>query len=247
MNASSYAEEAEKIIKKLHAENNVVILVGGSAFYIRALVKGMYHSRPTSLELQEKMQEIYDKEGINPFLETLKETDPESFDNLHHNDHYQIMRAVEHFKMTGKKFSDEKKKLETNDPYDFSRTIHHDWNIFHAYLDLPKEAHQIIIQKRTEKMINDGFREEVEKLLDSGFTGEEKPLKSVGYKEMVDYIRGKYDSMDECMERITISTRQLAKSQRTFFKKIHPKTSYNAIDDTEKLVSDVIKFICITP
>ena len=92
-------------------------------------------------------------------------------------------------------------------------------------------------------MIKDGLVAEVKNLLDSGFTGEEKPLKSIGYLETMAFIANEFNSEEDFMERISISTRQLAKAQRTFFNKIHPKLSYHPISDEEKVISDCLKFI----
>ena len=109
--------------------------------------------------------------------------------------------------------------MSQKSPYDFSKNLFPHWSIFHCYLDIPKMKHLKLIESRTKKMIQDGLVEEVKSLVfDQGFSGAEKPLKSIGYKEVIEFLDSqKKITLDQCNERIIISTRQLAKSQRTFF------------------------------
>lgn len=243
LNASDYIKLAEDKINELHMKNKIVFLVGGSAFYLRALVKGMYESVGASQEIKDDVDKLYKENGIDAIISYLKEHDPKSLDNLHVNDHYRLVRAVEHHKMTGTPISDQKEKMDKEDPYDFSNNAHPDWDILHLYLDLPKEEHWKIIQKRSQKMFDDGLLGEVKDLLESGFTGEERPLQSIGYKESLDFIRGIHSNLEDCLERLNISTRQLAKSQRTFFKKIQPKETFHPLRDKEKIAQRVLAYI----
>ena len=75
-----------------------------------------------------------------------------------------------------------------------------------------------------------------------GFTGKEKPLQSIGYKETIDYLNNKISEINELKERIIISTRQLAKAQRTFFKKITPKNEYDPLNEIKKIKNDISHF-----
>ena len=242
MNASQFIKKGEEVIRELFTKNKIVILVGGSAFYLRALLKGMYDSQTTSTELKEKYRTLYKEEGIGFFLEHLKINDPQSLINYHANDHYRLTRAVEHFEATGTKISDQKKELDSLNPYDFS-TIIHPWDVLTIYLDLPRDEHFNIIVKRTEEMFEAGFIEEVETLEKDGFTLGERPLVSIGYKEILEFKQGLFANQKDCIERIAISTRQLAKSQRTFFNRITPKESFNPIHDQVKIKDRVISFI----
>ncbi|AUN99312.1 tRNA (adenosine(37)-N6)-dimethylallyltransferase MiaA [Bacteriovorax stolpii] len=242
MNAAQFIRIGEKLILNLMKEDKIIILVGGSAFYLRALLKGMYESPTPSQEIKDKLDGWYKTEGIAPFIEYLKVHDPQSLVNLHSNDHYRLMRAVEHFEATGTKISDQKKELDEQNPYDFSK-IAHPWNILHIYLDLPKDEHFQVITKRTEEMFAQGLMAEIEGLVRAGFSLEEKPLASIGYKEAIELRQGLFATEKECIERISISTRQLAKSQRTFFNKITPKESFNPLHDQGKIMDRVATFI----
>jgi tRNA dimethylallyltransferase len=238
MNAADFIKIGEALIKDLMKKGNFVILVGGSAFYLRALLKGMYESTTPSDMAKDK----FDKLGINGIVEYLKINDPESLKNYHLNDHYRLTRAALHFETNGTKISEQKNALDEQSPYDFSEIIHQ-WKVLHLYLDIPKAEHFEIIKERTNKMFEAGLMAEIEHLKQSGFSLEEKPLRSIGYKEAIEYKNGLISSEAECKERISISTRQLAKSQRTFFNKILPKLAFNPLHDQEKIFSSVEQFL----
>jgi tRNA dimethylallyltransferase len=242
MNASNYIDKAQTIIQNCMLQNICPILVGGSAFYLRALLKGMYETGEASMEATSDVENLYKEQGIGPILDYLKLNDPEALNFLHINDHYRLMRAAIHHKSSNQKISDQKKISDQNNPYDFELNKHH-WKILHIYLDLPKEEHYEIIKKRTQLMFEEGLLEEIEKLSSLGFQLDEKPLASIGYKEAIELRKGLFRSTEECIERISISTRQLAKSQRTFFKKITPKLLFNPHSDQDKIFSSVELFL----
>ena len=229
LNAARFCEQALPLIESLHKKRQIPILVGGSAFYLRALVKGMYAS--ANLALREE-------NGVCG-RDYLKIFDPVSWRGIHPNDHYRINRAVEYHRQTGMPISSQKREFEGANPYDFSRPRVSQWQVLTLYLDIPKEAHWKIIRQRTERMLKNGLIEETRDLLARGFTGLEKPLQSVGYKEVQDYLQGRPAGLGPLSERIFLSTRQLAKSQRTFFKKIHPKICFNPLVERDRALGDM--------
>lgn len=236
INAAGYFKQALPIVKKILATRKLVVLVGGSGFYLQALLNGMFESTTTSEEVQSRSDLLYQSQGIEPFLKILQEHDEASFERYHENDHYRIRRAVEHFWETKKPFSSARNQMGSQAaPKDH-------WDILHLYLDIPKEEHFKIIQTRTKQIIADGLLEEVKQLQEMGATGQEKPLQSIGYLESFDYLAGKYASLEEYEERINISTRQLAKAQRTWFKK-QEKNSYNPLEDWDKILQKADEFI----
>jgi tRNA dimethylallyltransferase len=242
MNAADYAREALPIIQNLISTKKLVYLVGGSGFYLQALLKGMYDSPTTPEEITKRSDALYESEGIGPFLSILKGSDVKSFERYHANDHYRIRRAVEHFWTTGSPLSlAREEKDESNNQSETSNV--HGWNLLHIYLDLPKDEHLKIIEDRTDKMLEGGLMPEVKDLLGQGFTGQEKPLQSIGYKEILDYINGHFQKIEECRERIIISTRQLAKSQRTWFKKDQSKETYHPLRQRDFITARVKKFL----
>lgn len=242
MNAADYSREALPLIEKLLNEKKLVFLVGGSGFYLQALLKGMYESTTTPKEITAQSDTLYESKGIQPFLDILREHDPKTFNRYHENDHYRIRRAVEHWWTTGTPLSLAREEKDgANDKLDATNI--HGWDLLHIYLNIPKEEHWDIIEKRTDKMLKNGLIKEVKDLLAKGFSGLEKPLQSIGYKESLDLIFGSYKSEVECRERIIISTRQLAKSQRTWFNRDPRKFEFHPLKDKSRILETIENFL----
>ncbi len=242
MNAADFAKEAFPIINKLLSDKKIVYLVGGSGFYLQALLKGMYDSPTTPAEILIRSDQLYQDEGIDPFRRILLESDLKSYERYHFNDHYRIRRAVEHFWTTGSALSSARETKDLSNLKLNNLSIHN-WDLLHVYLDIPKPEHANIIQNRTIKMLKSGLIEEVQRLLIEGFSGLEKPLQSIGYKEALGYIRGQYKNLSECQEQMIISTRQLAKSQRTWFNRDQSKIKFHPLEERNDLFLQVDSFL----
>ncbi len=242
MNAADYEKAAFPVVEKLLKEQKTVYLTGGSGFYLQALIKGMYESPSTPNDVLKKSELMFINEGIAPFREILKQHDPGSFSRYHENDHYRIRRAVEHWWANSTPFFEERSKKSQKNETLPGQSIR-SWDIFHAYLDLPKEEHLKIIEKRTDRMLEQGLIDEVRGLLEKGHSGLEKPLQSIGYKEALDFIFGVYKTQKDCRDRIVISTRQLAKSQRTWFNRDSSRHQYHPLKDIAQLRDDVRSFL----
>jgi tRNA dimethylallyltransferase len=242
LNAADYAKLALPIINKLLSEKKMVYLVGGSGFYLQALVKGMYDSPTTAKDITLRSDKLYEESGITPFLEILKKEDPLSFERYHENDHYRVRRAVEHFWNTGTPLSSERARKDQENEVREESNIH-GWDLLQIHLDMPREEHFEIIKKRTDRMLATGLREEVEGLLQQGFTGEEKPLQSIGYKEVLELRSGELADLEACRERINISTRQLAKAQRTWFNRTPGKHTFHPLSERNLISALVADFL----
>ncbi len=240
INAADYLKIAEPKINEIHAKGSPVILVGGSGFYLQALLNGMFESTTTPQDIINKSDLLYSSSGIEPFRDILREHDTLAYDQYHPNDHYRIRRAVEHFWTTNTPFS--LKRTEMKDRLTNSPVKRNQWDLLHIHLDIPKEEHFEIIKQRTSHMLSHGLLDEVKNLLNSGATGNEKPMLSIGYKESVAYLRGEYQTIEDLSERISINTRRLAKSQRTWFKK-SIKNHYNPIEEFDKIQNICNEFL----
>lgn len=239
-NASDFSTLGRAKIKEIHKRKNIPILVGGSGFYLRALIKGMYQGGSTDVVVKRHIDGIYRTQGIRGVIELLQEKDPEILTILHPNDHYRLIRAAEFILQTGKKVSKQKEEMDLRSPYNFNEE---EWNIHHIHLDVKKERHQEIIKARAQKMIQDGLIEEVKELLAEVKDYRLKPLRSVGYKETVQYILKQESKPEQLLERMVISTRRLAKAQRTFFKKVTPKTVFCPLSQQEEALRSGEKFL----
>ena len=242
MNAADFAKEAFPIIDKLLNDGKNVFLVGGSGFYLQALLKGMYDSPTTPSDILDRSDQLFKEEGIEVFRRILLDNDPKSYERYHSNDHYRIRRAVEHFWTTGSTLSSAREMKDLSNSALNNPSIHN-WDLLHIYLDIPKAEHAQIINIRTERMLQSGLIEEVQGLLRNGFSGLEKPLQSIGYKEAIKYISGGYQNLSECQDQIIISTRQLAKSQRTWFNRDQSKIKFHPLEERKEIFLQVNNFL----
>lgn len=251
IDASLYRQMAEELINCLLAEGVVPILVGGSAFYLRALIKGMYGNQSLideKGEVAQKLKKEVNQMETSDIREALKTFDLNSFNTIHKNDRYRLTRAYLFYKTHHKPISEEKNKFDQENAYDFTKPINPNWRPLHIYLNMPKTDHYPLIQNRAMLMLKSGLISEVEQLLSSGLDKNLKPLQSIGYKEVIDFLETYKNApcaernIDALAEKIFISTRQLAKAQRTFFNKISPKIEYHPLNHgIERIVSFIVE------
>jgi tRNA dimethylallyltransferase len=244
MNAAKYNDLATPLAEKKINENKILFLVGGSGFYLRAFIKGMYESLTPNPETKSKVENILKQVGPLGLFEKLQELDPKSAKIFHPNDAYRVGRALMHFYETGNSIALEKERFNEIDPYDFSQNRFPTWNILHFHLDIPKNEHEKIIRNRTEGMLKNGLLDEVKNILQMpGVAGDEKSLQSIGYKESISYLKGEISDLTALSDKISISTRQLAKSQRTFFNKIVPKQVFHPIKNKTNILEKFQHFL----
>jgi len=222
LSAGDYRRFARPLINQLWALNPrpQIFLVGGSGFYLRALIKGMDEEK-FAPEISKEVEDLYQRQSITAIREELAKVDPVSLTQLHPHDHYRLQRALIYFRATGQKMSQAKAAWNAARPYDFRE---HDLPgpLIHLYLDLPKPDHAKIIAQRAQKMWEDGLEREARALIEQG-KDTARPTRAIGHQQALQYCRGQYPDLAACLADINLATRHLAKAQRTFFKRITPK------------------------
>lgn len=229
LSAGDYRRYARPLTEKLWHQHPrpQIFLVGGSGFYLRALVKGMGEEK-FAATIGREVEELYQQGSIDAIREELAKVDPASLAQLHPNDHYRLQRALIYFRATGQPMSQAKAQWNAAGPYDFST---HDLPgpCLHLYLDLPKPEHARIIAQRSQKMWEDGLQQEAQALLQQGLD-QARPTRAIGHHQALKYCRGLYPDVAACLADINLATRHLAKAQRTFFKRISPKITADPRD-----------------
>lgn len=207
--AADFRAAALKILKERSQLGiKIFYVVGGSGFYLQALLKGMYEIPPASDEIKRKVREDLAKNGTSFLYEQLKSADPNFASQISPQDTYRIQRGIEILRSTGKTPSQAKSGFKS-EPFPYPVTS---FGFNPGRDELVKR-----IETRTAQMLHDGLIEETQDLINRGFAAT-APLRSVGYKETVAFINGEVAHEDLANE-ITISTRQLAKRQVTWFKR----------------------------
>lgn len=211
--AGQYCRDFFECVDGLPPEKPIFV-VGGTGFYFMAIEKGMYPVLPIPAEIQKAIAEEFLVPGGGARLyQELLTKDPEYGSKIHVADHYRIGRALEMIRTHGKTVSQIKQEFsERQRPFPFPLLkLGPAWQREHL-------NQRIFL--RSQKMLNDGLIDEVQALLDEGW-GSWGPLSSVGYREVCEFLSSSNKLRDKSRlaEDIAVSTRQLAKKQRTWFQR----------------------------
>ena len=224
-NAALFRRLATESIGQIHARERNVIVCGGTGLYLRALTHGLFEGPGQDPEVRQTLeQEIADR-GLAILYKRLEGIDPAAGSTIHPNDRQRIIRALEVYQLTGRPLSEWQKE------HGFQEDLFDTLKI-----GLLRERAELydLINSRTERMIKEGLLEEVRGLVARGFHLDLKSLRSVGYRQMGQVLRGS-QSMEAALEEMKQETRHLAKRQLTWFRReeeirwFHPARQFKEI------------------
>ncbi len=209
-NVMIFQQKAKAYMEEIWAKGKIPILVGGTGFYINAL---LYDNDFTETEndtsYREECYKLAQEQGPEVLYERLQKVDPEYAANIHANNVKRVTRALEYHYLTGQKFSEhnaEQKEKET--PYDAAVII----------LTMDREKLYERIELRIDLMLEQGLLEEVKGLLDRGYTPDLVSMQGIGYKEFIPYFNGEC-TLEEAVTQLKTNTRRFAKRQLTWFRR----------------------------
>jgi len=203
-----FAKMAGEMIMKLHAEGIVPFVVGGTGLYIKALVHGLSHAGPADTDIRKRLKETELLHGSGFLYERLSKCDPMAAERIHPNDTYRIIRALEVYEATGMAISQYSKD------HGFEKKR---FNVLKIGLHMERNALYDRINQRVDTMIEEGLVDEVKMLLGRGYSEDLQPMQSIGYRHMVDFIKGRI-TREETVRTLQRDTRRYAKRQMTWFK-----------------------------
>jgi tRNA dimethylallyltransferase len=224
-NAALFRRLATDSIRQIHARERKVIVCGGTGLYLRALTHGLFEGPGQDPDVRNSLEQEIANSGLGILYERLEKIDPTVGATIHRNDRQRIIRALEVYQLTGRPLSAwQKEHGFQEDPFDILK------------IGLLRERAELydLINLRSERIIEDGLLEEVRGLVKRGFDLDLKPLRSVGYRQMGQVLRGT-QSMDDAVEEMKQETRRLAKRQLTWFRRdeeicwFHPEKQYQEI------------------
>lgn len=205
---SDYEEKALPIVESLLSQGKMPIICGGTGFYINSLLyKSQFGNVGADEEIRRRYENIAKEQGKERVYGILKEKDPESAQKLHCNDLKRVIRALEIYDVTGKP-----KSAQQDLPiprFDFVSVS----------IEYPRETLYERINRRVEIMFTSGLVEEVQGLLQGGVTEEMQCMQGIGYKEVAEGLRVGA-TQEEMKELVKKNTRNYAKRQQTFFKRM---------------------------
>lgn len=212
--ASDYERLALPILEDIISRGKVPIIVGGTSFYLDALLyQRTLGGAPADEAVRKKYEAIFEKEGKEALFALLKEVDPASAEVLHPNDKKRVIRALEIYELTGKRKSEQHDERIPRLP------------VLAVGVDYPRETLYARIDARVDEMIKAGLVEEVKGLLNSGIPENAQCMQGIGYKEVVEILKNNdlhstmSDKINAMSDMIKKNTRNYAKRQLTYLRK----------------------------
>lgn len=205
--ARHFAKDAHAAVADVRGRGRLPILVGGTGLYLRAFFEENFDDVPSDPKVRAELDRLSNEE----LLERLKVLDPERLKKIHPNDRYRLSRAVEIATVAGKPLSALAKTTGVSPWRARSHVV---------ILEPERKVLHERIARRTDLMLEgDAWVGEVRALLAAGCPRDAKPMQSIGYAEIAAYLTGEL-SEGELKDRIVFATRQYAKRQDTWFRKV---------------------------
>lgn len=204
-----FQQMAKAAIKEIRSHGHIPILVGGTGFYIQAIVKDIDFTENEASPYRQELSALAAEKGSAYLHQRLQQVDPASAKIIHANNVKRVIRALEFYQMTGEPISKHnEEQREKSSPYQF------------AYFVLQDDRARLYarIEQRVDEMLEEGLLEEVKALQAMGLKRGMVSMQGLGYKELLACLDGEC-TLEEAVEQIKKDTRHFAKRQITWFKR----------------------------
>jgi tRNA dimethylallyltransferase len=211
-NVVEYYQEACQAVREILDKGAVPIVVGGTGFYIHTLIYGPPSGPPSDPFLRKNLESEMEEKGSKAMYDKLKDLDPDYAYSITQNDRHKIIRGLEIISIT-------QQKVSALPPVSTPNTEQYDFRCWFLYM--PKEILYPRIEMRCDKMIADGFVEEVKKLEQQGLSKNPTASQAIGYRQCLDYLNSPQtqEDWDDFIELFKQASRRYAKRQFTWFRK----------------------------
>jgi tRNA dimethylallyltransferase len=230
-NAALFKDTADAAIRGVWSRGHTPITVGGTGLYLRVLFHGIFPA-PGDPRARLEIRDRYQKNPAETY-EELRKIDPGYASAISHRDSVRVVRALEVHQISGITMSEWRKR------HGFREQRYHALKI-----GLRRERGELYarINGRVEAMLEQGWIAEVESLIRHGYEIHLKPFQSIGYREIVLYLKGKIGYSD-MVEQIRTATRHYAKRQITWFSKEKDIVWYEYPEQRERILENVTGFL----
>lgn len=231
-----FQQMAKQAMEEIRSRGHIPILVGGTGFYIQAIVGDVDFTENEASPYRQELERFAAEKGASRLHDELRKVDPESAEAIHENNVKRVIRALEFYRMTGKKISEHnEEQREKTSPYNF------------AYFVLNDDRAKLYarIEQRIDEMLKEGLVEEVEHLKEMGCRRGMVSMQGLGYKEILAYLDGEC-TLEEAVEILKRDTRHFAKRQLTWFKREREVIWMNKEDyayDEEQILASMLKIL----
>ena len=204
-----YQKRAKEAISEIHAKGKIPVISGGTGLYLNSLLYEMDFGAPPADETYRKELEEFAAEfGPEALHSRLAEKDPAAADRIHPNNIKKVIRAIEAVEKGG----------EGIKPFDAVQKENTDYRPFLIGLTRDRAELYDRINLRVDILMEQGLLQEVEGLFNMGLTEENISMKGIGYKELIQHLKGEY-SLEEAIDKVKQNTRRYAKRQLTWFRR----------------------------
>ena len=208
-NVFLFQKMAKAALEEIYAKGKIPIVVGGTGFYIQALLYDIAFEETTESAYRKELEQYVSLHGAHALHEQLKTIDPVSYETIHENNVKRVIRALEFYHDTGYPISRHNaQERERSSPYQF------------AYFVLNDDRQKLYdrIELRIDQMLEEGLVEEVRQAMAYGCTSDMVSMQGLGYKEIIPYLQGAC-SLDEAVYILKRDTRHFAKRRLTWFRR----------------------------
>ncbi len=224
-----FEQDALSCLRRLHSLTDVAVMAGGSGLYVNAVTHGLDDFPQVDQSIRKGLRQRYDAEGLEPLQELLRSRDPVYYEEVDLQNPHRIMRALEISIGTGKPYSSFRVKQHKDRPF---QTISIGLNAERATL-------YERINNRVDQMVASGLLEEASTLYPHRHLN---ALQTVGYKELFDYLEGKWD-LETAVAEIKKNTRRFAKRQLTWFGKDRDIRWFDYRESPQKIIEAIESII----
>jgi tRNA dimethylallyltransferase len=231
--AGEYARRGRAILAEITARGRLPIVVGGTGFYLRALVDGLFAGPSRHPELRQRLHEREAAKGPGYAHRVLARLDPASAARIHPNDIPKVIRAVEVCLVSRGRMSE---------LFGRGREPLTGYSVRKAALSPTRADLRERINARAQAMFDQGLVREVSELLERGCPAGAPPLQSVGYRQALDYLLGRI-SVRDAVRYAQAATRQYAKRQMTWFRKEAGMIWFAGFGDDPSLQAEVSRWL----
>ncbi|PYT01410.1 MAG: tRNA (adenosine(37)-N6)-dimethylallyltransferase MiaA [Acidobacteria bacterium] len=208
--AADWARDATEKIYEIESRGKMPILVGGTGFYLRTLMRPLFDAPSTDSTIRERLRLIREKRGPEFLHRLLTRFDPAAASKLFERDYVRVMRALEYYFQTGERFSEQQPNRA--EPPEFATRIRL------LVLNPPRQVLYEKINARTEAHFAAGLVDEVKQLRAAGVNDSTNALGAHAYRRVCEYLRGER-TLESAIEQSKQDVRNYAKRQLTWFRK----------------------------
>ncbi|MEG2059436.1 MAG: tRNA (adenosine(37)-N6)-dimethylallyltransferase MiaA [Lachnospiraceae bacterium] len=209
-NVVQFQARAKAALEEIYADRKCPIVVGGTGFYIQALLYNIDFTKSEKEDgYREALEQTAKEKGADFLHEELKKVDPKAAEEIHPNNVKRVIRALEFYHESGKKISEHNEQEKEKESF---------FNSAYFVLNDDREKMYQRIDQRVDQMLQDGLIQEVKALKERGFHSSMVSMQGLGYKELFEYLEGSC-TLDEAVYKIKRDTRHFAKRQITWFRR----------------------------